>query len=617
MQTTSRPGSTFVIAAALGIAIASGASPLSSAAAYAEVRIGVTLTTSNRQSALTPQPSIALGPVTSGTVNLTVDDTKIFQIIDGFGASFTDTSTYLLQNKLSATVRDRVMRDLFVRGTGIGLSLMRVPMGSSDYSATPPDHPGTYSYDDNNGIADPTLAHFSIAHDQPYVIPIIKQGQALNPAMKIFANTWSPPAWMKTNGSMLGAGNGTLRSDAYASFAQYYVKFFQAYRAAGVELWGITPQNEPSNAPPTYSGMLLPASNEMTFIANHLAPALSRAGLSPAILGGDDVSVNTGYANTLLGDSATNRALYGTAWHCYANDLGDMTTIHNSFPAKPVYETECSTGPGIAPINAAQTALESTHDWASGALLWNLALDTAGGPKMGRGCDNCTGLVTVDQPTGAATYTDNFYQLGQFSKFVEPGALHIGSSDGGGIWSQAYRNPDGTEVTVAYNNNASNTTFTLTWNGAGSFSYTLPAGATVTFSKSPRNAAIQIQGQGSQRCLDDTGDVTSGVQPFIWTCAAGNANQYYVYSSGRELQIAGKCLTAAGNGTTNGTKVITSDCNGTASQRWTFRANGDLTSDLSGLCLDVTAFGTGNGSPVQLWTCTGASNQKWTASNGN
>ena len=617
MQSTSRPGSTFVIGAALGIAIASGASPGFTAAAYADVMIGVTLTTANLQSALTPQPSIALGPAASGAVNLTVDDTAVFQIIDGFGASFTDTSTYLLQNKLSAAVRGRVMHDLFVRGTGIGLSLMRVPMGSSDYTATPPGSPGTYSYDDNNGVADLTLAHFSIAHDQAYVIPIILQAQALNPAIKLFANTWSPPAWMKTNGSMLGGGTGTLRADSYAAFAQYYVKFLQAYRAAGVALWGITPQNEPSNAPPTYSGMLFPASNEIDFIANHLAPALAAAGLSPAILGGDDVSVNNGYANTLLGDSATNRALYGTAWHCYANDLGDMIAIHNGFPAKPLYETECSTGPGIAPINAAQTALESTHDWASGALLWNLALDTAGGPKMGSGCNNCTGLVTVDQATGTATYTDNFYQLGQFSKFIEPGAVHIGSGDGGGIWSQAYRNPDGTEVTVAYNNNSAGTTFTLTWNGTGSLSYTLPAGATATFSKSPRNAAIQIQGQGSGRCLDDTGNTANGVQQAIWACTAGNANQYYLYSAGRELQLAGKCLAAAGNGTTNGTKVITWDCNGTASQKWTFHANGSVTNDLSGLCLDVTAFGTGNGAPVELWACTGGSNQQWAASNGN
>ena len=362
--------------------------------------------------------------------------------------------------------------------------------------------------------------------------------------------------------------------------------------------------------------MLLAAGDEANFIGNYLAPALSQAGLSPTILGGDGDTVNVSYANTLLTDTKTYNALYGTAWHCYANDLGDMATIHNSYPAKPLYQSECSTGPGIAPINAAQLALETTFDWGSGGLLWNLALDTNGGPKMGVGCTNCTGLVTIDQSTGNVTYTNNYYQLGQFSKFIDPGATHIGSTDGGGIWSQAYRNPNGTEVTVAYNNNASSTTFTTTWDGAGSFTYTLPSHATVTFTQSSRNAATQIQGQGSGRCLDDAGNPVNGTQQIINDCTAGSANQYYVYSANRELQIGGKCIGAAGNGITNGTRAITWDCNGTASQKWTFHANGTLTNDLSGLCLDVTNFGTANGSLIQLWSCTGNSNQKWTASNG-
>ncbi|MDX5571048.1 glucosylceramidase, partial [Streptomyces sp. ID05-04B] len=152
-----------------------------------------------------------------------MDDTQSFQTIDGFGAAFTDTSAYLLQNRLSAATRDRVMRDLFTRGPGIGLSLMRTPMGSSDYTATPAGSPGTYSYDDNGGVADPTLANFSTAHDDAYVIPVIKQAQALNPSMKLFANNWSPPAWMKTTNTMLGTNNGTLRSDMYGPLAQYYV----------------------------------------------------------------------------------------------------------------------------------------------------------------------------------------------------------------------------------------------------------------------------------------------------------------------------------------------------------------------------------------------------------
>ena len=151
----------------------------------------------------------------------------------------------------------------------------------------------------------------------------------------------------------------------------------------------------------------LPAADEAAFVSQYLAPALTRARLSTVILGGDDVSVNTSCADTLLNNSATYDDLYGTAWHCHANDLSNMTMIHNSFPGRKLYDGECSTGPGIAPVNAAQLALESTYNWASGALLWNLALDTDGGFKMGSGCDNCSGLVTVDQATGVATYTED------------------------------------------------------------------------------------------------------------------------------------------------------------------------------------------------------------------
>ncbi|MDX3726063.1 RICIN domain-containing protein [Streptomyces caniscabiei] len=131
-----------------------------------------------------------------------------------------------------------------------------------------------------------------------------------------------------------------------------------------------------------------------------------------------------------------------------------------------------------------------------------------------------------------------------------------------------------------------------------------------------QSAAAAIVGQGSHRCLDDTGNAANGVQQYIWDCTSGNANQAYTYSAGREIGIAGKCLGASGNGTANGTKVITWDCNGGTSQKWTFRADGSVTNDLSGLCLDVTGTATANGSKVQLWSCTGASNQKWSLSSG-
>jgi glucosylceramidase len=146
--------------AVLGLA-ALGLAPVAAQAASTTV-IGVTLTTPSLSDALTPQPGIALGAVSSASEKLTVDDAETYQSLDGFGAAFTDTSDYLLSDSLSAATREQIMNELFSPTTGIGLSLMRVPMGSSDYTATPASDPSTYSYDDNGGVADPTLANFSI-----------------------------------------------------------------------------------------------------------------------------------------------------------------------------------------------------------------------------------------------------------------------------------------------------------------------------------------------------------------------------------------------------------------------------------------------------------------------
>ena len=431
------------------------------------------LTTPDLASHLTQQPDVETTP--SGAADLTFDDSSRLQTIDGFGAALTDTSAYLLVNALTPTTRAQVMADLFSRTTGIGLSLVRLPMGSSDFT----DCSCTYSYDD--GVADPTLAGFSTAHDDAYIIPGILQAQSINPQMKFFANPWSPPAWMKTNGSMLGTvdgGAGTLQANDDDPLAQYFVRFLQDYIADGVSVWAITPQNEPSVAR-DYPGMSWSASDEADFIANHLAPALADAGLADIkILGGDDVGASLSFAQTLFANAGSS--LYATAWHCY-HGLGDMTAIHDAYPDTPLYMTECSTGASGIAGDATEQVLVSMANWASGAVLWNIALDTNGGPKMGEGCVGCTGLVTIDSSSGATSYTLNYYELAQFSKFVAPGAERVAHAGGNGISAEAFRNPDGTYVLVAYNPGDASVTFSVRWDNAGSFRYALAAGATVTF----------------------------------------------------------------------------------------------------------------------------------------
>ena len=157
-----------------------------------------------------------------------------------------------------------------------------------------------------------------------------------------------------------------------------------------------------------------------------------------------------------------------------------MTAMHNRYPMKEVYETECSTGASVTPINTIDLLMQSVQNWARTVELWNIALDPNHGPHTG-GCPDCLGVVTIDESTGHVTYSNDYYLLGHFSKFVVPGAYHIAANTLGSLSDVAFKNPDGSKVVVVHNRGSSSSTFKVRWNGAQSFVYTLPAGATVTF----------------------------------------------------------------------------------------------------------------------------------------
>jgi glucosylceramidase len=440
--------------------------------------VQVWLTTSDGSNQLTPQANLTFGSNTGNSSTITVNEYQELQQMDGFGAAVTDSSAWLIYNKMSTSQRATLMQNLFSPTQGIGISFVRIPMGASDFSVN-----GPYSYDDlPAGQADPNLTNFSINHDLAYIIPVLHQAQSLNLNLKFMANPWSPPAWMKTNGSMLGVYNGvtgTLVSSDYGPLAQYFVKFIQAYQVQGIPMYAITPQNEPLYAPATYPGMSWAAGNEDNFIKNNLSPALASAGLSPKIIPYDYSWDNTAYAYTLLGDATTRSDIAGISWHCYSGSPTSMTTVHGSYPASEVYETECSTGTSEAPISTIDLLMQSVQNMARTVELWNIALDPNRGPHTG-GCADCLGVVTIDQSTGNVTYRNDYYQLGQFSKFVMPGAYHIASNTLGSLADVAFENPDGSKVVVAHNDGESLHTFQVLWGNQG-FNYTLPAGATVTF----------------------------------------------------------------------------------------------------------------------------------------
>jgi glucosylceramidase len=158
--------------------------------------------------------------------------------------------------------------------------------------------------------------------------------------------------------------------------------------------------------------------------------------------------------------------------------------MHQFDPAVVEYETECSTGPtGIATLSAIDVALQSVQNWASTVTLWNIALNAQGGPKMGHGCDGCSGLVTIDQATGNYAFTNNYYQIGQISKFVARGAYHIASisTDPSHLLQVAFKNPDGSIVLVVHNTSSSRVSFQVRRSDHQSFLSTLSAGGIASF----------------------------------------------------------------------------------------------------------------------------------------
>ena len=453
------------------------------------------LTTGDRANLLAAQPPDALGAPDPTAPTIAVDPSRAYQRIEGLGASITESSAHLLAHSPD---RDAIMRSLFDPRRGIGISYLRQPMGASDFVAGP-----HYTYDDvPAGQTDFGLRHFSIAHDRAEILPLLRQARALNPNLKIMATPWSPPAWMKTSDSLIG---GRFKDDprVYEAYARYFVRFIQEYRHAGVPIDAITLQNEPQNRNPSgYPGMDLRDPEEAR-LAVAVGHKLRGAGLHTKILGYDhnwslhpndvgppDDPANPDYARSLLSDTAASKYLAGTAFHCYSGDPESQSALHDLFPAKDIYFTECS---GIVSGNPATTFPDTLHwhtrfltvgairNWAKTVITWNLALDPAGGPHNG-GCDTCTGVVTVDPATGHATPEADYYVLGHVTRFIRPGAVRVDSTVAGNAWSVAFRNPDGSLVLVVVNDDWGTTAQRFNVRAAGrSFSYELPAGAVATF----------------------------------------------------------------------------------------------------------------------------------------
>jgi glucosylceramidase len=424
------------------------------------------------------QPAINFGATRLPNLTITVNDHVKYQRIDGFGASLTDSSAWLLWNKLTAPQRDATFHMLFSSDTGIGLSVLRQPMGASDFAIS------AYSYDDMPaGQSDSDLQHFSIDHDRAYIIPLLRQALALNPHLKIIGTPWSPPGWMKTSDSMI---RGSLLPAAYPALAKYFVRFVQEYEAAGVPIYAITPQNEPLNVPGDYPGMEMTAREQTEFVAKHLGPAFRDARLKTKILAFDHNWDLISFPLQVMSDPGVASFAAGIATHCYGGTPTVQNELHERFPNKEIWMTECSGGEwqsGKILPQQIRLVIESTRNWAQTVVLWNLALNQFHQPYLG-GCTTCRGIVTVNDSTqpSQVTPTVDYTALAHASKYVVPGAYRVESNEfgQGSLEDVAFLDPDGSLVLLVMNSGNAAETFNIAW--AGKFaSYKLAGGAVATF----------------------------------------------------------------------------------------------------------------------------------------
>ena len=276
---------------------------------------------------------------------------------------------------------------------------------------------------------------------------------------------------------------GWVESQYYPALAQYFVKYLQAYAAQGVPVNFVTVNNEPTCCA-GYPSTQWNGSGLQYFTKTNLLPALHSAGLSTKVLALDwNWDAYDAYAAPSVTDSAIrdDPNFGGMAWHGYGGDINEQDTVHNQYPSMPAYETEHSGGTWIANQQAEDMAniIDYTRHWGQSVVKWSLAVDQNMGPHNG-GCGTCTGLVTVhNDGSGRVDYTVEYYDMGQLTKFVKPGAVRIASNDTA-VRDVAWRNPDGSKALVAYNGTGASQQVRVNWGGE-SFSYTLPAATSATF----------------------------------------------------------------------------------------------------------------------------------------
>ena len=413
--------------------------------------------------------------MTSGTADVTINESSMQQVWDGFGGTFNEAGWDAL-SVLDATERDRAIQLLFGQD-GTRFTYGRIPIGASDY--------GISRYTLNETSGDYQMTSFSLTRDKMRLIPYIKAALALNPNIKMWGSPWTPPPWMKDNNAY---DRGNMKNDAQTlgAFALYLSKFVEEYGKEGIPIWAVHPQNEPGYLQ-DYPSCGWSGSQMANFIKTHLGPTFMQRNITAEIWMGtlSNGSVDPGIAQAVMADAGAKPFIkgFGMQWNTRSSAASFI-----SMYGLPVMQTEhqCGNFPsGQANYNSTPAPNDHAYgieswglirDWINTGvrsyLAWNMVLDT-----MGTNLDrvrqwNQNALLVVDRSARRLKVTAAYYVFRHFAQFVDPGARRIAIS---GNDAFAFKNPDGSVVAVMYNSGGSARTVTLQVRSGTLARFSIPA----------------------------------------------------------------------------------------------------------------------------------------------
>ncbi len=433
---------------------------VTSAPAQRTVDVFVTAEATGQKLAQVPSlTSVPASSLTEKHQYVFVDAAKHFQTMLGIGGALTDASaeTYA---KLPEAKRREFITAYYDPKDGIGYSLGRTNIHSCDFSSE------SYTY---VADGDKELKTFSIAHDELFRLPLIKDAiAAAGGKLTLFVSPWSPPAWMKDNNDILRGGK--LKPEFADAWARYFVAFIKAYEKAGVPIWGLTVQNEPM-AVQRWESCFFTAEEERDFVRDHLGPVLAQSGFGDRKIIAWDHNRTLMYerARVMLDDPQAAKYVWGVGFHWYVYDTYDnVRRVKEAYPDTHLLLTEACLYPydrtklgewhwgeryGVAMI-------KDFNNGADGWTDWNILLDETGGPNHVN--NFCYAPVHADTKTGELMFMNSFYYIGHFSKFIRPGARRIvSSSTTDALQTTAFRNPDSTIAVVVLNTTDQDQPFSL------------------------------------------------------------------------------------------------------------------------------------------------------------